>query len=57
MRYGLNPLTIIMRQESPDTTNTQQEFEEVMKEARGIFADKLKDYGASWRILRPLFTH
>lgn len=42
-----------MRQESPDATNTQQEFEEVMKEARGIFADKLKDYGASWRILRP----
>ena len=32
---------------------TQREFENVMAECRKIFADKLHDYGASWRILRP----
>jgi hypothetical protein len=32
---------------------TQREFESVMAECRKIFADKLHDYGASWRILRP----
>ncbi|MFA6729016.1 MAG: DUF1599 domain-containing protein [Prevotella sp.] len=42
-----------MGQESSDTKDTQQEFKDVMEEARDTFADKLKDYGASWRILRP----
>ncbi|MBR0050088.1 MAG: DUF1599 domain-containing protein [Prevotella sp.] len=32
-------------------TNTQ--FEQAMAECRGLFADKLHDYKASWRILRP----
>lgn len=32
---------------------TQREFESIMAECRKIFADKLHDYGASWRILRP----
>ncbi|MCI1245908.1 MAG: DUF1599 domain-containing protein [Prevotella sp.] len=42
-----------MTQESSDTEATQQEFKDVMEEARHVFTDKLKDYGASWRILRP----
>lgn len=33
--------------------NTEQQFREVMAECRQLFADKLHDYGASWRILRP----
>ena len=33
--------------------NTEQEFRDVMKECRDVFASKLHDYGASWRILRP----
>lgn len=34
-----------------EKTNTQ--FETAVKECRTLFANKLKDYGASWRILRP----
>lgn len=33
--------------------NTDQQFEEVMKQCREIFQKKLHDYGAAWRILRP----
>ena len=33
--------------------NTEQEFREVMTECRDLFAKKLHDYGASWRIMRP----
>ena len=33
--------------------NTEQQFREVMAECRDLFAKKLHDYGASWRILRP----
>ena len=32
---------------------TDQEFKDIMAECRNIFAKKLHDYGASWRILRP----
>lgn len=34
-----------------DTTNRQ--FDEALKRCRDIFSKKLKDYGASWRIMRP----
>lgn len=33
--------------------NTEQEFKDVMAECREVFAKKLHDYGASWRIMRP----
>ncbi len=33
--------------------NTEQQFRGVMAECRTLFAKKLHDYGASWRILRP----
>ena len=32
---------------------TKKQFEEVTAICRKVFADKLQDYGASWRILRP----
>lgn len=32
---------------------TEQQFKDVMAECRSLFAKKLHDYGASWRILRP----
>ena len=32
---------------------TEQQFHSVMAECRSLFAKKLHDYGASWRILRP----
>lgn len=34
-------------------TNTEKQFKDVMAECRALFAKKLNDYGASWRILRP----
>lgn len=36
-----------------NTSNTEQQFKEVMNGCRELFAAKLHDYGASWRILRP----
>lgn len=33
--------------------DTVQQFEHVIAICRNLFAKKLKDYGASWRILRP----
>lgn len=36
-----------------ENKDTEQQFKEVMAECRSLFAKKLHDYGASWRILRP----
>ena len=33
--------------------DTNKEFQAIMAECRELFAKKLHDYGASWRILRP----
>ena len=33
--------------------NTDQQFEQVIGECRALFEKKLRDYGASWRLLRP----
>ena len=35
-----------------DLNITNQEFKSVMDECRELFAKKLHDYGASWRLLR-----
>lgn len=35
------------------TSKTELQFQEAMAECRELFANKLHDYGASWRILRP----
>jgi len=32
---------------------TPEEFDKVIENCRNIFTKKLKDYGASWRIMRP----
>ena len=34
-------------------TNTEQQFDEIASVCSDIFTKKMKDYGASWRILRP----
>lgn len=34
--------------------DTRQQFEQVMAECRDLFAKKLHDYGAAWRIMRPV---
>lgn len=33
--------------------NTEQQFDEAIALCRDVYAKKLKDYGAAWRILRP----
>ncbi|NDW19678.1 DUF1599 domain-containing protein [Dysgonomonas sp. 216] len=33
--------------------NTQEQFDHVISGCRNLFAKKLKDYGPSWRIMRP----
>lgn len=33
--------------------NTEEQFEQVIQLCREVFQDKLKDYGPSWRIMRP----
>ncbi len=33
--------------------NTSKEYDEVIAQCRKLFVDKMKDYGPSWRILRP----
>ena len=38
---------------STQTEKTDKQFKEVMAECRQLFADKLHDYSASWRLLRP----
>lgn len=38
---------------SKDNKKTEKEFNDVMAECRTLFEQKLHDYGASWRILRP----
>jgi hypothetical protein len=32
---------------------TEQQFRQIMTECRTLFASKLHDYGAAWRIMRP----
>ena len=34
-------------------TNTKEQFETVIAQCREVFEKKLRDYGPSWRILRP----
>lgn len=36
-----------------EMANTKEQFDHVISQCRDLFAKKLKDYGASWRILRP----
>ncbi len=36
-----------------EETATDKEFGQVMAECRALFEKKLRDYGASWRLLRP----
>ena len=33
--------------------NTSKEYDEVIAQCRELFINKMKDYGPSWRILRP----
>jgi hypothetical protein len=33
--------------------DTKEQFDNVLSQCRGLFEKKLKDYGPSWRIMRP----
>lgn len=36
-----------------DFPHTEQQFDQAINECREVFASKLRDYGASWRLMRP----
>lgn len=38
---------------TPDFPKTEQQFDKAIGECRKVFASKLRDYGASWRLMRP----
>lgn len=38
---------------NPISSKTSAQYDEVMESCRSIFRKKIKDYGTSWRILRP----
>ncbi|MFN0274448.1 MAG: DUF1599 domain-containing protein [Chitinophagales bacterium] len=38
---------------NPQVVHTGRQYEEAMQECRNIFQKKIRDYGTSWRILRP----
>ena len=33
--------------------DTEQQYDEMLRECRALFGKKFKDYGASWRVMRP----
>ena len=35
-------------------TNTEQQYENAIRYCKEIFIDKTRDYGTSWRVLRPI---
>ena len=35
-------------------TNTEQQYENAIKSCKEIFINKTRDYGTSWRVLRPI---
>lgn len=35
-------------------TNTEQQYENAIRSCKNIFVDKTRDYGTSWRVLRPI---
>jgi hypothetical protein len=35
-------------------TNTEQQYESAIKTCKDIFLNKARDYGTSWRVLRPI---
>lgn len=43
-------LCLVKNEIMPDT---KEQFEKVISQCRELFAKKLKDYGPSWRIMRP----
>ena len=44
---------VISRAKNNVDMTTQEEFQKVMRRCRGLFVDKMHDYGTAWRILRP----
>lgn len=47
---SLHYLCLVKNEIMPDT---KEQFEKVISQCRELFAKKLKDYGPSWRIMRP----
>ncbi len=41
------------KREEKEAVNTEEQFNHCLQLCRAIFSQKMEDYGASWRILRP----
>lgn len=39
--------------ETPNFPKTEKQFDKAIADCRAVYASKLKDYGASWRLMRP----
>lgn len=51
--YG--PILILLGSEKcPYMHKTAEQFDQVIEMCRSLFLKKMKDYGSSWRILRPI---
>jgi hypothetical protein len=35
-------------------SNTEQQYENAIRSCKDIFLNKTRDYGTSWRVLRPI---
>jgi hypothetical protein len=53
METGFNYVYLPRKQAKQDMADTNTQVEELINRCRALFADKLKDYGASWRLMRP----
>lgn len=38
---------------TPNFPKTEKQFDKAIADCRAVYASKLKDYGASWRLMRP----
>lgn len=50
MTKSVNPAAGVS---TPDFPKTERQFDKAIGECRQVFASKLRDYGASWRLMRP----
>ena len=48
------PILILLEFEKTEIMNkTEQQFDQVINLCKKLFLKKMKDYGTSWRIMRP----
>ena len=51
--YCLSSMTCSPKIKIPLRNKTEEQYDGIVAKCRGIYVNKLKDYGPSWRVLRP----